>query len=371
MGNDKEIIVVHIDVDIGWRGGQQQAFYLHKELVEKGISSYFICAKNSELEKRLKLNNLSYQAYNFVGKLDFFAAKKIASFCKRHNATILHAHSSRALSLALMVKFFYSPAKLIASRRVDFKIGRNVFSRMKYASKKIDMIVCISENIRKIMIECGISEAKLVTVLSGVDTKKFENIVVEKSFKEENGIPENKIIVGTTAALADHKDYPTLLKAAKIVLEKRSDVFFCSLGDGRLKDELIRLSTELEISDNFKFFGYREDVGKFLKTFDIFVLSSKMEGLGTSIIDAMALGLPIVATEAGGIPELIKNERNGLLVPKQNPVALANAILFLLENESARKKLGKQAREDSENFSFKKMAEQNFEIYKRILSSEP
>ena len=367
MGNEEKIIVVHIDTDLGWRGGQQQAFYLHTELLNRNIKSHFICKKNSMFEKKFLEKNIFFRSYSFFGKLDIISALKVASYCKKINANIIHAHSSRALSTALLIKHIYPKAKLVASRRVDFKIGANVFSKGKYLSKKLDKIICISENIKKVMLACGISEEKLEVAVSGVDTDKYKNIIVELDFKQKNNLPENKIIIGTVAALADHKDYPTLMKAAKIILGKRKDVFFCSLGDGRLKEDLLKLSESLGIDENFKFYGHRDDVGKFLKIFDIFVLSSKMEGLGTSIIYAMALGLPIVASNAGGIPEIIKHEKNGLLFEKQNAEMLAEEIMRLLNDNDLRKRLSRQALIDSENFSFKKMTDENLRIYTKVL----
>jgi glycosyltransferase involved in cell wall biosynthesis len=146
------------------------------------------------------------------------------------------------------------------------------------------------------------------------------------------------------AALADHKDYPNLLRAARLVLDRAPDTTFVAVGDGPLNAEIAAFARELGLGRRFLLMGFREDVGSFLKSFDVFVLASKTEGMGTSILDAQALGLPVVACRAGGIPEIVADRETGLLVPAGDPAALAAALLEAIGDPELRAALGARAR---------------------------
>jgi glycosyltransferase involved in cell wall biosynthesis len=206
-----------------------------------------------------------------------------------------------------------------------------------------------------------------VTIRSGADIHKFDNVKTDKDFKEKLGVLPGEILVGTVAAFAGHKDYPTLLHAFSMALGKIKNIKLCIVGDGPLKDKVEEMIQNLGISNNVIMPGFRKDIGKFLKSFDIFVLSSKKEGLGTSIIDALSVGLPVIATEAGGIPELIENDVNGRLAPIKSPIDLSKIIVELIEDESARKRLSGKAKQSAINFSIENNIAQNIELYKELI----
>jgi glycosyltransferase involved in cell wall biosynthesis len=215
----------------------------------------------------------------------------------------------------------------------------------------------------------GVPARLLKIIHSGVDIHKYDNIVPPKNFKSKLGIPEHHLFIGTVAAMADHKDYPNLLKAARIVLNNNDNITFCAVGSGPEENRVLALAKKLQLEDRFIFAGFRKDVGNFLKSFDIFVLSSHLEGLGTSILDAQGVGLPIVACKTGGIPEIIDNDINGLLVPPKNPEALAKAILYLVQNDSRRKKLGENSKQTVQQFSIEKTVQRYLELYDELLAS--
>jgi glycosyltransferase involved in cell wall biosynthesis len=361
-----EIKVVHIDTEKGWRGGQQQAAYLHESLVKQNIKSILVCQPESKfhdycIEKRLPVNPI-----RMLGEIDIISAFRIASYARSNGYNIIHAHSSHAMSIGLFVKYFFQKIKLIAVRRVDFHIQKNFFSKLKYNSKKIDKIVCISDEIKRVLLSDRVNSDKLIAIHSGIDINKFDNVAPLTSFRQEIK-SENKIIIGTVAAFAGHKDYPNLLKAAKIVLEKRDNIKFLSLGDGPLENEIKQLHKELNLKDDFIFLGFKNNVGEYLKHFDIFVLASKREGLGTSILDAQSVGLPVVACKIGGIPEVVKNEENGLLVPPRDPKALAKAILKLVRNGELRNKFSRAALNTIKEFDIQITVAKNIELYKKLL----
>lgn len=361
--------VLHIDSEKTWRGGQQQVAYLLKGLFDKGIDSVLVCQPESEYTSYCVRENIPFFPVKMRGELDFIAAWKIAGVCRKNNCNILHLHSAHALAIGLWVKLFLPSIKLVSVRRVDFPIKKNPLSQFKYKSRNVDKHICISDNIRAVMIQDGIQDNRLVTIHSGIDTARFSDITPPSNFRESLNIPESHFVVGTVAALAGHKDYPNLLHAAKIVLEKRDDVTFVAAGSGPDEKEIFSLKEKLNLGNRFIFAGYRTDVGNFLKTFDIFVLASFLEGLGTSLLDAQACGLPVIGCHAGGIPEIISHDHNGLLVQARDSHALAEAISLLLDDDRKRHRLGEAARVTVEKFSIQTTISKNIDLYLDLLKA--
>ncbi|MBK8945503.1 MAG: glycosyltransferase family 4 protein [Ignavibacteriae bacterium] len=359
--------ILHIDTEKYWRGGQQQVLYLHEGLVKRGIDSILICNKNSELKKICIEKKLPFIEINIFGELDILSAYKISKICKKTNVDIIQSHSAHSQTIAIFVKLFSPKLKLIAVRRVDFNINKNVLSKLKYSTSKIDKIICISGFIKKVLLEDGISDNKLLTIRSGTDINKFDNFIADEKFSKSLKENSNAFLIGTVAAFVGHKDYPNLLRAFKLVKEKINDTKLCIVGDGPQKYEIENLAKELKIIDDIIFVGFQKEIGKYLKVFDIFVLSSKKEGLGTSIIDAMSIGLPVIATNTGGIPELIKSYHNGILVEPKNPSQLAKAIFEVIANSDLRKSISENAKKEVVNFSIENNIEQYLKLYNELL----
>lgn len=362
----KNLNILHIDTEKNWRGGQQQVFYLHESLVNQGINSVLVCNKSSELKKKCEAKNLPFFEQSMIGEIDIFSAYRIAKYCKKNNITIIHAHSAHALSIALLTKVIYPKAYLIGVRRVDFSIGKNYFSKIKYNNKRLDRIVCISDFIKSVLIKDGINPQKLQTIRSGADVTKFNDLIHDKKIRDNLGIDQNEFLIGTVAAFAGHKDYPNLIKAFQLVSKKVENVKLCCVGDGPLFEKIKTLVNDLKLEKDIIFPGFTNNIGKYLKSFDLFVLASKKEGLGTSIIDAMSVGLPIVATNTGGIPELIENGKNGILVEPKKSDELANAIVDLIINQDQREIIGKNALQNVFKYSIETTVNKNIELYKEL-----
>ncbi len=365
MGKES-IRILHIDSEKGWRGGQQQVVYLLESMYKSGYLTELICQPNSEIQKYCEENSLPYRSFRMYGEVDFIAGFKISLYCRQKKFNILHSHSAHTLAIGLWAKIFYSKLKLIAVRRVDFHIKRHWFSQLKYRTKLLNKIVCISNGIKNVLIEDGIPADKIVTIHSGIDVHKFDDVLPEKNLRQKFGIHEDHVLVGTIAAMVGHKDYPNLLKAAKIVIEKEDNVTFCALGDGPNKSEILELAHKLQLGKRFIFAGFQRDIRQFLKSFDIFVLASHLEGLGTSLLDAQAVGLPIVACDTGGISEAVSHEKNGLLVPPKNEEALAKAILILVNDKELRKKFGVHSLETVKIFDIRNTLDKNIQLYHQL-----
>ena len=210
-----------------------------------------------------------------------------------------------------------------------------------------------------------IQQEKLITIRSAIDVSKADRIGDERKVTAE--FSESEFLIGTIAALTGHKDYPNLIEAAETVINKKANVKFIAIGDGKLKEQLTLLIKSKGLEDKFILMGYKENVYDYLKRMNIFVLASKLEGLGTSVLDALSCGKAIVATKAGGIPEMIVDGVNGLLVPKQKPEELAKAIIKLIENPQLCEKLSLEAKDSAQLFDISLLVEKHEQLYNSLI----
>jgi glycosyltransferase involved in cell wall biosynthesis len=230
----------------------------------------------------------------------------------------------------------------------------------------VDRIISVSEDLRRRLIVRYPPE-RVVTVHNGIElTTKRPADRVER--KRQLGIPSSRKLVGTVGRLTPVKGIHHLLKAARLILKARQDVVFVIAGDGPLKNELRKMARELEIHDSVLFLGFREDVIEVMSMMDVFVLTSLHEGIPLSLLEAMGLGLPVVATKVGGIPEVIEDGRSGILVQPGSAEAIAEAILDML---SARAEaIGSQGRKRVlEEFSTERTVRRTADIYRQLLGN--
>lgn len=364
-----DVSVLHVDTERGWRGGQQQASYLFEYMLEQNVKTHFVCRRGSRLEAYLRDRRLPYHSETLLGEMDVLSALRIARFAGESRYRVLYLHSAHALSIGITARRFTPELRTIAVRRVDFPIGRNPISRLKYTTRLLDRIVAISENIRRVLIRDGIAPDRIEVIRSGIDMHRFDGVHPDPSFRSKLGIPENAVIVGTVAGMVSHKDYPNLLRAAAKVIAAEQDVYFVAAGSGPEEASIHGLARELSLGDRFRFLGERDDVGAVLKAMDVFVLASKLEGLGTSVLDAMSVGLPVVGTTAGGIPEMVESGANGLLVPSEDPGRLADSIIELARDGEFRTRLGRGSLERVREFDYRRMGERSLMLCRSVASS--
>jgi glycosyltransferase involved in cell wall biosynthesis len=253
---------------------------------------------------------------------------------------------------------------LVVSRRVDFHLRGNSFSRWKH--RQVDCFIAASEAIRQMLVADGVPAERTVTVHEGIDIEHVAAapvVDVHQAFFLPHGAP----VVGNIAALVPHKGQRHLIEAAHVVVQKMPDVRFVILGEGELRDALERLVKEHHLEKHVLLPGFRTDVLGCLKSFDVFVMSSVTEGLGTSLLDAMACSRPIVATRTGGIPEVVDDGVTGLLVPPRDEAALADAIVDLLGDAARRQRMGEAGlARVNEKFTVERMVAGTAAVYARV-----
>lgn len=296
---------------------------------------------------------------------------------KKYNPLIVHTHSSKAgLMGRLAAKLAGTPIIVHTPHGHVFfgyfgPLKTKLFIILeKLASRITDKIVVLTNREKKDHLLFKIAkEDKFSVIYSGIKLNilKESSSEEKQNLKKELGIPENSLIVGTAGRLVPVKGPEFLVKASKYIISKYPDTYFMFTGDGPLEQDLKREALEMGISDNIIFLGWRDDLAKIISIYDIFVLPSLNEGMGRVLVEAMALGKSIVASNVGGIPDLVIHGKNGFLVPLKNPKELAKYIQVLLEDKDKREKMGLAGKEMSLNFSAENMVEKIAELYEELL----
>ena len=354
----KQLTILHIDFEKTWRGGQQQLFWLVEGLEKRGHRNFVLCQPKSALSTKLQKNFFNIKMFF---EFDPVAIYKSARIIDKIRPDIVHLHSAHAHTIGLLAsKISSHKPKTVSSRRVDFHIK----SLWKY--KSVERIIAISDGVKKVLLEDGISDEKISVVHSGVDLSRSENVCGDYLY-DELKIDKNDNVVGVVASLAPHKDLKNFLQAAAIIKKKLPNTKFLIVGEGKLKSDLIQFTDKFKISDSVIFTGFRTDVPQLLSIFDVFVLSSYLEGLCTSVIDAMASGISVVATNVGGVGELVDDGVNGFLVPPRNPEILAEKTIKILTDKNLQQKFSQNSKIKAKNFSKEKMVEGTEKVYLELL----
>jgi len=360
---------LHVDTARSWRGGQNQVLVTVLGLRSAGHRAMLVAHPDGELRSRaaegLELLPLAPRT-----EMDLSAAWRLSRAIKQLRPDIVHAHDPHGVAMAaLALSMSTQPrrAPLVASRRVDFRLRHSALSRWKY--DQVDCFICASEAIRRMVIGDGVAEARAVTVHEGIDLAHVSAAPVAP-LHEELWLPHGSPIVGNVAALVPHKGQRHLLDAAALVLREVPDARFVIAGEGELRESLQHQVKHLGLEKHVFLLGFRLDVLSVVKAFDIFVMSSVTEGLGTSLLDAMAAGKPIVATTAGGIPEVVKDGQTGYLVPPRDHREMADAIVKLLNDGALRRRMGEAGLAlANARFSAERMVQETSVVYERVAAA--
>jgi len=365
---------VHIDTARTWRGGQNQVLLTVTGLSEIGHPAVLVANAYGELAVRARARR--EEGLRFVGfwpksEFDVHAAWQLARIFANTQPDVIHAHDPHAVALMQMAMkmpgALTKPPLIVASRRVDFHLQRNAFSRWK--NNRVDVWIAASHVIAGMLQKDGIPPEKIRVVHEGVSVTKIDrvdNVDAHAAFF----LPHNAPIIGNVAALVPHKGQKHLVAAAARVIREVPDARFVILGDGELRDTLERQIKELGLERHVILAGFRPDVIGLIKSFDIFVMSSLTEGLGTSILDAMACAKPVIGTRTGGIPEAVDDENTGLLVPPHDEAALAAAIVRLLKDPALSARLGASGRQRAaEYFSVERMVSETLDVYQKVCNA--
>ncbi len=354
--------VMHIELGRHLYGGARQVAYLLNGIPpESGEHCLVACEQAAVLEA---VNHPAIQKHPlpFSGDLDLAYIARLRRLIRQHTPDLLHIHSRRGDWLSALAGRLEG-IPMIYSRRVD-----NPPHWLERYGKfpLFQTIITISRGIRAVLIDAGVEACRVVCVPSAVDTDRYTPAGADRAgFRDEFGLSEDSITLGMVAQLIPRKGHHVLFEALPDVLARQPELQVLLFGQGPLAAELAALIEQNGWQERVRLAGFRRDMERLIPCLDLLVHPALMEGLGVSLLEAAAAGVPVMASRVGGIPEVVQAGLNGELIQAGDSQALRDHLLRLLADTSLRRAYGTAGRAwVMEHFSIARMVQGNCEIYR-------
>lgn len=356
--------VLHLDEQRTWRGGEQQASWLVQGLVRAGHRVLIVGRPGSAwLANPHGGVEVTRIALPLANEFDLYSAWRIAQIVRAQPVDILHAHTSHAHSLACLARRMAGRGKVVVHRRVSFPPRQDWLNRLKYAAP--DRLVAVSRHVAEVLLAAGIDAARVRVAHSAVDLSRLE---VAAAPRNALGVPGDAPLLVSAGALVGHKDHALLLDAFAQLRARFPQAHLLIAGEGPLRAALEAQCEALQLGASVQLLGHRGDVPALIRAADVYVSSSWSEGLGTSVLEALACGVPVVATVAGGVSEMVIDGETGWLVPNRNVSALLQALGTALDDRPCALAQAARGRAHVEaHFTAPGMVAGNIAIYEELL----
>jgi glycosyltransferase involved in cell wall biosynthesis len=356
--------VLHVECGMHLYGGARQVLYLLEGLRGGEVESVLACPTGSAIAQEAGACGVRVHTMPIGGDLDPLLGWRLYRLIRRERPDIVHLHSRRGADLQGAIAARLAGVRTVLSRRVDHPPGR-LLLRWRY--DLYDRVIAISEEIRRVLLAAGVDTGKVVCVRSAVDLRRFDHPVVHELLCATLRLPRDAIVIGIVAQLIERKGHRYLLRAMPSILEAVPRARLVCFGRGPLAEAIRAEARALRIEHAIVLAGFRNDLERLLGALDLAVHPVTAEGLGVGVLEAAAAGRPIVASAAGGVPEIVRDGETGLLVPPRDSDALAGAVLRVLGDRALARRLGEAARAHvAAHFSPTAMAGGNLAVYRSL-----
>jgi glycosyltransferase involved in cell wall biosynthesis len=360
-GHNRRLKILHIDPERNWGGGEAQVFGLLTYLVAKGHRNDLLTHPQGKLFARSQRLNIGTRGLVVRNDFDARSGFRLRRLIREEKYDIVHFHTKRAHALSLWLPRGGDTPKYVVTRRMDYPVTKGWYTDLLY-NRKVDGVIAISQPIAELLTDAGVNPKRICLIHSGVDARQFEPAIDCRKAGSEI------MVVGSVAVMEERKGHRYLLEAARSLKQRGYRIRYILAGDGSLKNGLEAMVEALELSDEVCFVGFISDVPAFLAGIDIFVMPSLYEGLGVAVLEAMAAGKAVVATQVGGLAESVVDSVTGFLVPPRDSQGLAHAIAKLVEEKSLAHEMGQRgAARVREHFSLETMSANNEAYYYALL----
>jgi glycosyltransferase involved in cell wall biosynthesis len=356
--------VVGVDPELGFGGGETQVLGLTLALAAAGHRAELICDPAGRLWERATAEGIRCHPIRIRNAIDLAAGVKLRAILKREHYDVVHFHTSRAHSMAPFARGFAST--LVVTRRMDYRPNR-VFAPLLF-NRAVDGVVAISEGVADSLAAAGVDRRRVTVIHSGVDCARFRPPTIQERTDARGalGISDGEILISAVGALEQRKGHRYLIEAIGALAAPPASIKLkCFIvGQGSVHKVLQGEIAVIRSLERIKLLGRVDDVRELLWASDIFAMPSLKEGLGVAALEAMASNLPIIASDVGGLREVVEDERTGIIVPPSNSAKIAAAIQRLAESDELRTQMGAAARARVvENYSMEKMAARTLALY--------
>lgn len=356
------LTIVHTESSLGWGGQEHRTFKEMVGLRQLGHRMILLCQPKAKFGARAREAGFEVFEVRMRNGIDLPAAWKMAAIIRRVQADVVNTHSGRDSILGGL-------AGLLAGRLVvrTRHLALPITSRFTYTTLP-HHVVSVSEHVRRYLISEGVPESRVSTVYTGIDPQVMQ-LDGPSTLRAELGIADSARVIGTVAILRMKKGHRFIVEAADRILAAHPDTHFVFAGDGAQMDNLKTLIAAKGLAARIHLLGLRRDIANVLAGCDLFLLPTEQEALGTSYIEAMAMGLPVVGTNVDGVPEVVRDGDNGLLIAPGDAASLAEAVNRLLGDDALRQRMAERSRElVSSVFHVDTMCQSMLELYRRLLA---
>ncbi|MEX0730931.1 MAG: glycosyltransferase [Aquisalimonadaceae bacterium] len=349
-------------------GGALQVRYLMDGLARRGIESILVCPPGADVASAAAMPGIRVVHVSMRGEADLAFSVRLFGVLRRERPDIVHVHSRRGADMLSAPAARMAGVPAVLSRRVD-NAGPDLLTRAR--CRLYGRVITISEAIRQVLLNASVPAGHIRCVLSAVDTALYRPGGDRGWLRREFGLPERGPVLAVVAQLIRRKGHRDLLAVLPRLLEAHPDLRVLFLGRGPeeavLRDQVRRNG----LGEVVCFAGFRDDLPRILPALDLVIHPACGEGLGVSLLQAAACGIPLVGTRVGGIPEVIRDGETGLLVPPADVNALTRAVSAILEDPALGLRLGRGGREWVEQvFSIDSMVEGNLRVYAELLDGK-
>jgi glycosyltransferase involved in cell wall biosynthesis len=362
------IRILHVDSERPWRGGQNQILLLMRRQRARGDEPHLAVPEDAVLAARASGEGFPVHPVRMRGTWDVLSVFALARVTRAIRPEIVHWHAARAHAIGALAALLEPAPARVLSRRVQIPVRRSLGSRILYALP-IDRIAAISNAVREVLVRSGVDAAKIDVVPSGVDPASGGSPPLRAELRARLEVTDEDVVGINVSALSSGKAHDDLLRATALAARRAPNLRIWIAGDGALEPSLRAEQRVLGLEATVRFLGFRTDVDALLRAADFFCLPTQHEGLGSSILEAMAAGLPVVATRVGGVPEIVEDGRTGILVSPSNPEALAESMVAMATRRDLRETMGVFGRERANRFSADRTAEGTYEVYRAALAA--
>ena len=326
-----------------WRGHEQKIIYLYEAFRDNNTfeDQYIVCANNTPIYEVATEKNMQVIGFDFKSEYDFEFAKQLSKIVKEKEIDVVLIHNSKSHTLAVLAhKFCRMQAPLVLCRTLIRRVDTNALRKWKYNYKGIKEIICVSQAVVDVLKYAVNDQSKLSVIGSVTDIDKFEKQAPNGMLHRQFDIPESYKLIGNIAAFTGFKDHYTWVDAVEILVKRQTvKAKYILVGIGELEADIKQYVADKSLDEHIIFAGFRNDIPDILPEFDLFMFTSNNEPTGGVLLESYACKVPIVAANAGGIPEVIEDNKTGLLAEVGNPKDFADKVELLLNDEKLQMKL--------------------------------
>jgi len=368
--------ILHLIDSGGMYGAEKVVLTLLNELKNTNYPGILGCIRQNDSEipqiaKDAKRLGISIEYFTMKRGLNYFGIRRISKYISENNIRLVHSHGYKSnifLSVIRNKKY-----KTITTVHGWAKNTAGLKARIyeladSISLKKIDKVIAVSEAVIKDLEKNGLNAEKISLIYNGIETNQYEQDIDITKIREKYTLSSDDYVIGAIGRLAKVKGHSYLIDAIPLILKEKINCKLIIAGEGPLREQLLAMIEKYGLTGHVQLLGYTNKIHEIMSMIDLFVLPSLSEGLPISLLEAMAYGKPILASECGGIPEVITNDVKGIMVPPENSEEIAKGVKkFYLQKDKAVKIYAENKRYVDDMFSSRNMANQYIKLYKSLM----